>query len=989
MALVSQNVPHLLDGISQLPANLRKTSEGTAQVNGYDNPGRGKQKRPPVDLVRKLGAVITGLDTAFMHTISRDTTERYHVVIANGDLQVFDVVTGLSQPVSFPNGKTYLTVNPPAPRSVTIPLLSVVNGLALTAFTALGYGFSQQSTPADTNTKFRTFNAGNLSWGFQTSRTAYAFQLPMPQANYKVTHSYQFPAPNDVSDAVSVRVRNQSTTAGDNRGYEFRINGNGQWTVEKIVAAGGGSLLTGGSGTVGGYVIGVPHTIALEGTGSNTFNAYLDGVLLASVVDNSGTPYTAAGYPGIGGNGASDNNGADGVATRVISSQMLIEWQPPTVKAPLDSFRAVTIGDYTFIVNRTATVGKTANLVATRVPEALVFVRQADYSTSYKVNVDGTVLNYTTLDGTNPSSRAGITTDNIAEQLRLAFVASALNATHTCTRTGSTLYIKRINNAEFTVTATDGMADSAILAIKRTIQRFDDLPLRAVNGVLLEITGDPGSLFDNYHVVYDDSGSASGAGVWRETAKPGELYQLDPATMPYTLINTAGTFVFAQAAWRGREVGSLVTNPFGSYVGKKINELFFTQGRLGMTSGENVILSGVADVFNFFRKSAKALYDNDPIDINSAGTKILNWHAVVEWNSKPLLWSDQGQSVLEGEPVLSPKTVRLRPLTSFENQPTVRPTVVGSNVFFAQIINGKTRLSAYSLPQNSELPIATDLTPSVSSFIQGTPLTIVGTDTPGFVAVRTNAALNKLYILSFGADNNSWSRWDLESTSSIIGMDFLAGNLGLLVMRSDGLYLEQISLGKANLLASSGDTLPALFDHSITTTGLAANTPYDLPMSVATNGSEGEVVIFRNDTKAEVTATRPTATTVQTTTNLTGISVTIGIRYSFSYTLSQVQVVNQGRNGPQAETAGKLIVGHIVSRLQDTGYLLVTVTSPEGVIYTYTYSQATPFTSDTLQFPVQADAKFASVVFSNDKGLQCTLTGYDWEGNHVIRSQRR
>jgi hypothetical protein len=350
----------------------------------------------------------------------------------------------------------------------------------------------------------------------------------------------------------------------------------------------------------------------------------------------------------------------------------------PTFDAA-DQFRAVTIGDYTFITNRLKVVTKTVNTIAARSPEALAFVRQADFSTTYKLTVDATTLSYTTVDGSNAAARASITTDNVAEQLRLLFVASALNATHTCTRTGSTLYIKRINNADFTITATDGLGDNGILAIKGKIQRFDDLPLRAVNGFIVEVQGDPGSLYDNYHVVYDDTGSSTGAGVWRETAKPGEFYQLDPANMPYVLVNNLGTFTFQQAAWRGREVGTLLTNPFPSFVGDQIKDLFFTQGRLGVTSGENVILTGAADLFNFFRKSAKALYDNDPIDIASSTAKIQSWHAVVEWNQKPLLWSDQAQALLDsGDQFLSPKTVKLRILTSYDNQRYVKPEIVGT-----------------------------------------------------------------------------------------------------------------------------------------------------------------------------------------------------------------------------------------------------------------------------------------------------------------------
>jgi hypothetical protein len=780
--LVSQNVSNLLGGISQLPPVSRLDSEGTAQVNEFDNPSRGKMKRPPVELIGKMSVLSSSqYDNAFIEVVNINGS-RYVIVIpddsSTGNIQVFNTTTGAELTGTFPNGKGYVA-------------------------------------------------------------TAPAFDSA-------------------------------------------------------------------------------------------------------------------------------------------------------------DQFRILPVGSVVFVANRLKVVGKTVNTVATRAPEALAFVRQADFSTTYKLTVDATTLTYTTVDGANAAARGSITTDNIAEQLRLLFVASALNATHTCTRTGSTLYIKRINNADFTITSTDGLGDAGLLAIKGKIQRFDDLPLRAVNGVIVEVQGDPGSLYDNYYVVYDDTGSAGGAGVWRETVKPAELYQLDPATMPYVLtITSPVAFTFAQATWRNREVGSLVTNPFPSFVGNLIKDVFFTQGRLGVTSGENVILSGIDDLFNFFRKSAKALYDNDPIDINSDTAKVNYWHSVVEWNQNVLLWSDRAQAVLTGgsDGTLTPKNVGIKVLTTYENNFKVRPEVVGDKVYFIQLINGKPRISQYRdrNQSDSQLPEAEDITSSIAAYVQGNPVALAGMDQPGFLAVTSKGAVNSLYIYVNTEVQESWSRWDIESTSKIIGLDMYQGDLWLVVKRADGLYLEKIGVGKANLIKSAGDTTPVLLDHATSAVGGAGGTSYLLPnsMAVATNGSEGEVVVVRTDTMVEVVSTRPDTTHVQVATNLTGIPITYGIRYTGSYTLSPIAVVKQLPKGQVKETVGRLIVGHVFLRLADTQYVKVTVTSPEGTVYTYVYSQATPFTSDTLVFPVQADATLGSIVLSSDSAMQHTITGYDWEGHQVVRSTRR
>jgi hypothetical protein len=57
-------------------------------------------------------AQVTTLDwsTAFVHAINRDVTERYIVVVTDGDLKVFDANDGTEKTVAFPTGKAYLSV---------------------------------------------------------------------------------------------------------------------------------------------------------------------------------------------------------------------------------------------------------------------------------------------------------------------------------------------------------------------------------------------------------------------------------------------------------------------------------------------------------------------------------------------------------------------------------------------------------------------------------------------------------------------------------------------------------------------------------------------------------------------------------------------------------------------------------------------------------------------------------------------------------------
>ena len=82
MPLVSRTIPNLVQGVSQQPEVLRLNSQAGEQVNGFSSVVEGLKKRPSTKHIKKLTG--SSLSNAYIHTINRDTTERYVVVITNG-----------------------------------------------------------------------------------------------------------------------------------------------------------------------------------------------------------------------------------------------------------------------------------------------------------------------------------------------------------------------------------------------------------------------------------------------------------------------------------------------------------------------------------------------------------------------------------------------------------------------------------------------------------------------------------------------------------------------------------------------------------------------------------------------------------------------------------------------------------------------------------------------------------------------------------------
>lgn len=132
MALVSKNIPNLINGVSQQPAALRLESQGEVQENGFSDVVEGLKKRPPTKFIRKLEKVKSSWSSgnlgnnkenltesevsgAFFHTYKRSDDEQYLVVItADKKVRVYDVLGKLryeSGKASWQTNGTHIAAN--------------------------------------------------------------------------------------------------------------------------------------------------------------------------------------------------------------------------------------------------------------------------------------------------------------------------------------------------------------------------------------------------------------------------------------------------------------------------------------------------------------------------------------------------------------------------------------------------------------------------------------------------------------------------------------------------------------------------------------------------------------------------------------------------------------------------------------------------------------------------------------------------------------
>lgn len=688
---------------------------------------------------------------------------------------------------------------------------------------------------------------------------------------------------------------------------------------------------------------------------------------------------------------------------------------------PQENFKALTVADYTFVLNKTVTVKRDTVKSPERPYEALVWVKQGAYGAKYEVTLDGYTASYEVPDGGEPSHSKNVATDFIAEQLRSA-LASNKGSTFQIERYGSTIYITQNNSAHFNVTHRDSLADQGMSTVAKITQRFSDLPNRAVDGFEVEITGDQSSSFDNYYVKYDTTDSAENSGVWKETIKGGEEIRLDAATMPHALVRLAdGTFEFRKLNWRDRKVGDLDSNLFPTFVGRGINDIFFHRNRLGFVSGENLIFSRTGEYFDFFIGTATAILDDDPIDVGVSHTRVSILEHAVPFNETLLLFSGQTQFQLGAAEILTPETISVNQTTEYECSLKATPVGAGRYVYFAVNRGTYSGIREYYIDANTEAEDAEEVTGHVPKYIPGEISHLSATSNETMLAALTNKAPNEIFIYKFHWAGNeklqsSWSRWSFDKECKVLSTSFIESRLFILTRRPDGVYLEYLNLEpgsteegwnihvhldskldetQVEVLFDEGD--PDLLDDNKTVITLPykAGVSEELSAVVAPGGARkaGKLLSFERDDAG--------ASTVLTFDgDLRGQPLFIGKNYTFRYRMSTLTIKEEAAGGGQmTNDSGRIQMRNAAFSYNETGFFEVLVQPQGRGVFRYVFSGRVvgslnnqigevSIEEGKFKFPVNSKNDRVNIEIHNTTFLPCFFLNAEWEAFYKTRSRR-
>lgn len=519
-----------------------------------------------------------------------------------------------------------------------------------------------------------------------------------------------------------------------------------------------------------------------------------------------------------------------------------------TCSDPNKQLKAITVADYTFIVNTTKVVEMNNNEKSSdewKKQGSLIVVRQGQYGRKYTINIQDQEYSYETPDGGAASHSKMIATDYIANQLyeklagnfkkKFSSLTDEEMSTYGITKStkgrwvgsdnnhwiekttyyykdktyskedifapagvqGSVVikgsnWIQLIGNLK-DISVSDGFNGEALKLFINTTTRFEILPSTAPDGFTVLVKGEKKS-DDDYYVKYD-----SGLHIWKECAKPNIIIKYDFTTMPYILRREAdGTFTCTTADWNERKTGDEDSNPTPSFVGNKINDIFFFRNRLGIISGEAVNLSRTSDFFNFWVDSATAIVDTDPIDLQVSHNRVSTLYNAVPFNQDLYLFSAQTQFILRAEGVLSPKTAVIDQVTEFDADTWVKPIGVGRNLYFTAHKTDFTTVQEYfAVADSTTQKNATDITGHVPNFLNNNIFSLKACNNENLLIALSDKQRDTMYVYKFLFLNDSkaqasWSRWTFAG--EIIGADFINSIMYLVINRGDNTFLEKLPI---------------------------------------------------------------------------------------------------------------------------------------------------------------------------------------------------
>ena len=509
----------------------------------------------------------------------------------------------------------------------------------------------------------------------------------------------------------------------------------------------------------------------------------------------------------------------------------------PHFANPKKCFKALTIGDHTFIINNTVTVKKksitnpfsspynpdpykkwafywikkTASVVSSSVQKDVSGVITTGSKTKgYIYNINGfsiQALTDTTPGRVPPVERN--TTDAIAK------IAATTSRSGLDTNIGAFALTKDYKKTTFSWS--DGFANEASLGVWKTIDDPSKLPASLpalLEGFIVKVTGGSDVKEDDYYLEYRNN-------AWKEIPNPDDISNIEEDTMPHVIyrlqdsttagkakfhidtyqkVKENGTGLTGQIRW-GKLVSGNAEGNFPSFMDKKINNIFFFRNRLGFLTNDNLLLSQNGDYGNFFPQTVREVLDDDVIDLAIASTDVSLLRKAIPIAGKLIVFSDDTQFLCNsGDQPFTAKTAQISVLSNYSYNENMDAVAVGNRVIFSNVSGDHASLYEYKANLNN-ISEVNPLTVHLPTYFDKKLTKIVGHDVLGYTFILSDdhRYRRKIYVLNSVEKGNkqlqnAFHTWTFQH--DILSCEIINNRLYIIfhVEQNHGFYLTSIDL---------------------------------------------------------------------------------------------------------------------------------------------------------------------------------------------------
>ena len=544
-----------------------------------------------------------------------------------------------------------------------------------------------------------------------------------------------------------------------------------------------------------------------------------------------------------------------------------------------------------------------------------------------------------------------------------------------------------------------------------------------------------------------------GEGVWEEVAAPGVTTTFDNTTMPLKLtrvlpgsfsINGGGStsysngaFRFGYPDWGVRDVGDDITNSEPSFVGYPIQRMVFYRNRIALLSEENIILSRVNQFYNFWVKTAMAISNGDPIDLQGSSTYPTKLSNAIETAAGLVIFSASEQFLLNSgaEALLTPETAKVSTIASYAFNTDSEPISLGTTIGFLNSTVKNTRFFEIANVDPRSEPDIQEVSKIISKLFPANLTLATASNENNLILFAVDSTLHTAsneiwgYKWFFNGEKraqSAWFRWTLPN--NVIFHTLLDDKYYVVLNTGSTYTLEKfdvklhsdtdligtspnenrVHLDTKKTFASGDLTYNSATDVTTFTLGAgyyssrtlsaycitdsdAAGKSYDIPAAKITGTAPNQTVTLPGNWK--------TSTEAGTSTSSVNTDIIIGYEYEFEIELPKVYMTRMEGDRLLSETRGSLVIHRMNFDFGDVGVIDVTLKRRGRDDYTYTVeslewdnvlSSTAAIASGYMHtIPVYDRNENLSVFIKSNHPSPATLYSMNWEGDYSPRYYQR